>query len=115
MASKKNTPLPRIRRRTSTTAPASYAAADDLVTKFAHELRTPLSATLLWARLLNSPDSSDPVLLREGLEAIETSAKEQQVLIDQLVEVAHLLAGRIRLHRTAVALTGLKFSSHPEC
>lgn len=103
MASSKKSPPRQSSRRTKSVA-ATQTTAVELVTEFAHELRTPLSATLLWAKLLNTPTAPDPVLLREGLEAITTSAHEQQALIDQLVLVAQLLAGRVQLVRTTVAM-----------
>jgi signal transduction histidine kinase len=86
------------------TAAARAVSAVELVTEFAHELRTPLSATLLWVQLLHTRTSPDPALLREGLEAITSAAHEQQTLIEQLVLVAQVLAGRVELARTPVRL-----------
>lgn len=83
---------------------AAQTATDRLLSRIAHELRTPLSATLLWAKLLNTSTLPDLDLLREGLKAIETSALEQQVLIDQLLDVSHILTGKLRLQCKTVAL-----------
>ncbi|MBS0630289.1 MAG: HAMP domain-containing histidine kinase [Verrucomicrobia bacterium] len=74
------------------------AATERLIAHMAHELRTPLSSALLWARILNTPDAPpDAERLREGLDAIEESIREQQAVIDGLVDIAEIISGRAQL------------------
>lgn len=74
------------------------AATERLIAHMAHELRTPLSSALLWAKILNSPGSPpDAERLREGLDAIEDSIREQQAVIEGLVDIAEIISGRAPL------------------
>lgn len=78
-------------------AEAANASKDYFLANVSHELRTPLSATLLWAKLLSEPAEIDPQTLKEGLSAIARSAKEQQALIEDLMDTAKIVAGKLRL------------------
>ncbi len=74
------------------------AATERLIAHMAHELRTPLSSALLWAKILNTPGSPpDAERLQEGLNAIEDSIHEQQAVIDSLVDIAEIISGRAPL------------------
>ncbi len=60
---------------------------DEFLATLSHELRTPLSAILIWTKLLQSrPD--DLAQLKEGLEAIRSSADAQKQLIDDLLDTS---------------------------
>jgi len=61
-----------------------------------HEMRTPLSAILLWTKLLRR-GPVDAKELQEGLQAIQDSAEEQRMLLDGLFEMANVASGRVRL------------------
>lgn len=105
-----NTPLlhpPPVVRRTPATAPASSDAVDYFLIKVAHDLRTPLSAILLWSRLLSSSTPPSPAELREGLEAIISSALEQHAMIERLLDVSLLMAGSLHLQPKPVVLDTL--------
>ncbi|MDB5324773.1 MAG: domain S-box, partial [Phycisphaerales bacterium] len=69
---------------------------DQFLANASHELRTPLSAILLWSNLLQG-NSADETMRREGLAAIEHSAKSQQRLIEDLMDTARISAGKVRL------------------
>jgi|GEM_PF-5197654 len=69
-----------------------------------HELRTPLTAILGWSALLQENDV-DPPLLAEGLTAIQRSASVQKQLIDDLLDVARIQSGKLRLSMRALDLT----------
>jgi len=74
------------------------AATERLIAHMAHELRTPISAALLWAKILNMPEAPpDAERLREGLNAIEESIREQQAVIDGLIDMAEILSGRAQV------------------
>ncbi len=79
------------------------AATERLIAHMAHELRTPLSSALLWAKILNTSDTPpDAERLREGLGAIEDSIREQQAVIDGLIDMAEILSGRVQLDLKAL-------------
>lgn len=72
----------------------SRQGTHDFVAMLAHELRTPLGAILMWAHVLRMGRPADK---EAALDAIETSAHEQSVLIGSLLDLTRALAGRLRL------------------
>jgi PAS domain S-box-containing protein len=83
-------------------AEEANAARDQFLAVVSHELRTPLNAILGWTQLLRYRD--EPASLQRGLEVIERSAKAQAQLIDDLLDVSRVLAGKLRLERQPVRL-----------
>lgn len=73
------------------------ASKDYFLANVSHELRTPLATIMLWSKLLSAQGTVDPAFLKEGLEAIGKSAKEQQALIDDLTDTSKIVAGKLRL------------------
>lgn len=66
------------------------------MTRFAHELRTPLGAILMWTHVLRSGQKEDQ---DAATEAIEASARSQSKMIGRLLEVCRALAGRLEVER----------------
>ena len=77
-------------------AEAANLAKDDFVATVSHELRTPLSAILLWAKMLRANGKPDQHM-RDGLEIIVQAAGAQQQLIDDLLDVARMASGKLRI------------------
>ncbi len=71
-------------------------AKDEFLATISHELRTPLNAILGWARMLSSGEL-DAARSRRALEAIERNAKAQAHLVDDLLDVARIIGGKLRL------------------
>jgi PAS domain S-box-containing protein len=69
---------------------------DEFLATLSHELRTPLNAILGWAQVLQSQSGSDEVL-GEGLTIIERNARVQAQLIEDLLDMSRIIAGKIRL------------------
>ena len=61
-----------------------------------HELRTPMTAILGWARMLPSIPHDDP-LFREAIASITGSAQLQARLIDDILDVSRIVSGKLRL------------------
>ena len=78
-------------------------AKDDFLATVSHELRTPLSAVLGWARLLRTHETR-PDELRHGLAVIERSARAQNRLIDDLLDVSRIASNKLRMNREAVPM-----------
>jgi signal transduction histidine kinase len=77
---------------------------DQFLAVVSHELRTPLNAILGWAELLR--DGRLPEDKRDrAAHAIFDSAKRQAHLIDELLDVARIMSGKLRLERRTVDLT----------
>lgn len=78
-------------------------AKDDFLATVSHELRTPLTAVLGWAHMLRVHEAR-PDELQHGLEVIERSARAQNRLIDDLLDVSRIVSNRLRMHREPVSL-----------
>jgi len=78
-------------------------AKDDFLATVSHELRTPLTAVLGWAHMLRAHEAP-PEELRHGLEVIERSARAQNRLIDDLLDVSRIVSNKLRMHREPVPL-----------
>ncbi len=77
---------------------------DQFLAVVSHELRTPLNAILGWAELLQSRKLDETKSSRAS-RAILDSAKRQAQLIDELLDVARIMSGKLRLERSTVDLT----------
>jgi nitrogen-specific signal transduction histidine kinase len=79
-------------------------AKDEFLMTLSHELRTPMTSILGWSRLLASgvlgPDEQ-----RTAIQAIEQSATAQATLIDEVLDVSRLIAGKLRLKMQAVDIS----------
>ena len=76
---------------------------DQFLATVSHELRTPLNAILGWADMLRSPEIVDSIRDRAG-RSIYDNARQQSRMIDELLDVARIVSGKLRLERTAVDL-----------
>lgn len=76
------------------------------MTGISHELRTPLQSIIGYAQLMQGRDTlarSD----REGVKIIHRSGQYLADLIEGLLDISRIEAGRLELHRSAVALPEL--------
>jgi signal transduction histidine kinase len=77
-------------------AQAASRAKDEFLAMVSHELRTPLSAVLGWASILRS-HRHDETRARQALDAIERSVRSQAQLLEQLLDVSRIVAGKFEL------------------
>ncbi len=82
---------------------------DEFLALVSHELRTPLNAMLGWTSLLKE-GAEDEKELREGLETIDRNARAQARLVDDLLDVSRIIAGKVRLEITEVNLRAVTAS-----
>lgn len=87
-------------------AEEANAARDQFLAIVSHELRTPLNSIMGWAQLLARRRNLPEAALR-GVEIIERNCREQAKLIDDLLDVSRVLAGKLRLDREPVELSAL--------
>jgi len=69
---------------------------DEFLSTVSHELRTPLTAINGWALMLRA-GRLDAAQTARALETIVRSAKSQNQLIDDLLDVSRIITGRMRL------------------
>ncbi|HEX8254527.1 MAG TPA: PAS domain S-box protein [Thermoanaerobaculia bacterium] len=84
-------------------AEASFRAAqeanrakDEFLMTLSHELRTPMTSILGWSRLLPTMSPDDPVFA-EAVQSISTGAQLQARLIEDILDVSRIVAGKLRL------------------
>jgi PAS domain S-box-containing protein len=78
-------------------------AKDEFLMTLSHELRTPMTAILGWARLLPSMSPEDTNFY-EAIEQIARGAQLQAHLIDDVLDVSRIVSGKLRLSRETVDL-----------
>jgi signal transduction histidine kinase/DNA-binding response OmpR family regulator len=76
---------------------------EEFLSTLSHELRTPLTAILGWVRLLQQ-GRLDGSASERALEVIERNVKVQSKLIDDLLDISRIAAGKLRLSVQPVLL-----------
>ncbi|MET0286847.1 MAG: ATP-binding protein [Polyangiales bacterium] len=76
---------------------------DEFLATLSHELRTPLNAILGWSQLLRRRSRED-ARLHEGFGVIERNARVQVQLIEDLLDMSRIVAGKLRLDVKSVEL-----------
>jgi PAS domain S-box-containing protein len=87
-------------------ADAATRAKDEFLAVVSHELRSPLSAMLGYARLLGA-EPNDPERVRQTAEIIERNGKAQVRLIEDLLDTGRIISGKLKLELRSVDLAGL--------
>jgi PAS domain S-box-containing protein len=77
-------------------AEAASRAKEDFLAVLSHELRTPLNAVYGWARMLRSGQLQAEAAER-ALDVIVRNANAQVQLIDDLLDMSRIIAGKMRL------------------
>jgi signal transduction histidine kinase/CheY-like chemotaxis protein len=83
-------------QRARAEAEAASRLKDDFLSIVSHELRTPLNAVLGWASMLQK-SAVDSALAHRAVHAIHENATRQAKLIDDLLDVSRIAAGRATL------------------
>jgi signal transduction histidine kinase len=79
---------------------------DEFMATVSHELRTPLNSILGWARLMHDGGLDDS----QNAKAVSTiirSSETQNRLIEDLLDVARLISGKLQLEREEIDLPGV--------
>lgn len=87
-------------------AEAASRMKDEFLAIVSHELRTPLNSILGWSKLLVS-NKLDAETTERALEIISRNAQSQAQLIDDILDVARLIRGKLRLCCRPVNLLSL--------
>ncbi|WP_437602430.1 response regulator [Sorangium sp. So ce590] len=77
-------------------AEAASHLKDEFLATMSHELRTPLTAVLGWIRMLRTGKLAED-RREKALETVERNAQAQAQLIDDLLDISRIMAGKLRL------------------
>jgi signal transduction histidine kinase len=77
-------------------AEAQNRAKDNFLATLSHELRTPMTSILGWVQFLRS-GHFDESELEEALRTIESSARLQARLIDDMLDVSRMILGKFQV------------------
>ena len=87
-------------------AEAANRAKDDFLATLSHELRTPLTAILGWVHTLRTRQLP-PERMAHALEIIHRNTLQQAKLIDDLLDVSRIEAGKLELDQRPVDLAAV--------
>ena len=76
---------------------------EEFLATVSHELRTPLNAVVGWSRLLQS-GQLDADGTKHAVEVIERNAASQRQIIEDLLDVSRIVAGKLRISTQPVDL-----------
>ena len=88
-------------------AERANGAKDLFLAVLGHELRTPLTTLLLRAQMLRRGAISDSVKLAQVGETIERATRIQMQLVDDLLDVSKIVAGKLKVKLRAVDLSAV--------
>ena len=78
---------------------------DEFLATLSHELRTPLSSILGWTQVLKlKADTLKPAELKRAVDVIDRNARAQVRLIEDLLDLNRIMAGKVRLDVKQVSL-----------
>ena len=89
-----------------TQAEGANKAKDEFLAMVSHELRTPLNAMLGWVGILRGNKGNEDVYAR-AIDAIERSAKAQNRLVNDLLDISRIASGNLWLERQPVSLVSV--------
>ena len=80
----------------------------EFVTLIAHELRSPMTSIAGYVELLlEEPGGASMEMQRESLGIVERNADQLLQLVDDLLDIARIEAGKVELRRTRLTFLGL--------
>lgn len=88
------------------TAEESSRLKDEFLATLSHELRTPLNAILGWVQMLQSGELT-PARARQAIEVIGRNARLQAQLIEDILDVSRIIAGKLEIQRIPMSLVQL--------
>jgi signal transduction histidine kinase/ActR/RegA family two-component response regulator len=97
-------------RLARTAAEKALRVKDEFLATLSHEIRTPLNAVLGWARIVTEREL-EPQLLSRALASIYRNATVQARMIDDLLDTARIMSGKLRLQMQPVDLLAVSIAA----
>jgi PAS domain S-box-containing protein len=89
------------------TAEAASRLKDEFLATLSHEIRTPLNAVIGWTRILRSKPITDMSTIKRAIEVIDRNASAQLTLVSDMLDVARISSGKVRLEIADVDLAAV--------
>lgn len=89
-----------VSERARTVAEDASRLKDEFLATLSHEIRTPLNAVLGWTQILRSQTFVKSP--EHALKVIERNTQAQLRLVDDLLDMARILSGKLRLEVTSI-------------
>ena len=83
---------------------------DEFLATLSHEIRTPLNAVLGWTKILLGRQV-DPTMLTRALQVIDRNAVAQTRLIDDMLDMARIMSGKLRLELQPIDLATISLAA----
>jgi signal transduction histidine kinase/CheY-like chemotaxis protein len=93
------------------TAEKALRAKDEFLSTVSHEIRNPLNAVLGWTKILIDKKDLDADMLSRALRVIDRNATAQVRMIDDLLDVARIASGKLRLDMQPVDLVAVALAA----
>jgi PAS domain S-box-containing protein len=77
---------------------------DEFLATVSHELRTPLHTMFGWVQLLRS-GGLDGINTQHAVEVIERNLRLQRQIVDDILDVSHIITGKLRIETAPVELS----------
>jgi PAS domain S-box-containing protein len=87
-------------------AEAASRTKDEFLAIVSHELRTPLNAILGWSHLIRTGGLPEEVA-KNGLEVIERNARAQAQIVEDILDVARIVTGKLTIDFKAIDLQAI--------
>lgn len=88
-------------------AEAANRLKDEFLAMLSHELRTPLVAILGWATTILASPKRDEAVITHALEVIKRNARLQTRIIEDMLDVSRIVAGKLQLDLRPVDLPSI--------
>jgi signal transduction histidine kinase len=95
--------MAQLRREALQEARSTIRSRDEFISVVSHELNTPLVSILGWTRMLRS-SPPNLVMLSKALDTIERNATLQGKLVQDLLDLSRISAGKLRLNPQPIEL-----------
>jgi signal transduction histidine kinase/ActR/RegA family two-component response regulator len=99
-----------VQRSARAMAEGALKAKDEFLATLSHEIRTPLNAVMGWTRILREREVDSDMLSR-ALEVIDRNATAQAKMIDDLLDMARIVTGKVRLDMQPVDLLAVTLAA----
>jgi PAS domain S-box-containing protein len=91
-------------------AQAANRSKDEFISLISHELRSPLNSVLIYSRLMRS-NPHDAEKIDQFCELIDRNAQTQLRLIEDLLDTARIVSGKLRIDKRSIDIVPLLASA----